>query len=216
MEIIASDDGLTMTTLGLRSSGGLEICATADDIDLMEECRRFLLFAAAYIEDGNQIMAGETLGYGYWITKAMADDKCGLCFWEYTSDAKEYVPGISNTLRYWRDQHQICEAASSLFSPPNAQQLVTISDGVFEGDDVQGVRYPSPTHMSGWWITTDRYDGNASSLKTVHAYHLTAQRPDLARFLALAYGYRFYSDNGEVRFDQKIITGANNGGQATV
>jgi hypothetical protein len=83
--------------------------------------------------------------------------------------------------------------------------MVVISDGVFDGDHVQGVRYPSPEHMSGWWITTDRYDGKVSSLKTIHAYHLTRERPDLAPFLALAVGYRFYSDNGGVRFDPKVI-----------
>lgn len=208
MEIISSDDGLTMTTVGLCSEGGPEICATVDDISLSDECRQFILFVSAYIAEGHQIQPGETLGYGYWITKATADDKGRLCFWEYTPDAVEYVPGVSKTLRYWRDQHRVCEKASSLFSPPSAEQLITISDGVFEGDDVQGVRYPSPAHMSGWWITTDRYDGNISSLRTVHAYHLTAKRPDLAPFLALAYGYRFYSDNGEVRFDPKVIDGA--------
>jgi hypothetical protein len=86
--------------------------------------------------------------------------------------------------------------------------LITVSEGVFEGDDVQGVRYRLPSHMSGWWITTVRYNGALSSLKNVHEYLLTASRPDLTRFLALAVGYRFYSDNGEVKFDPKTIDDA--------
>lgn len=196
-----------MTTVGLEQTVGYEICAAVDDANLREECREFLLFVSRYIEEGNQIQPGETLGYGYWITKAVADDSGKLCFWEYERDAVEYIPGISNTVRYWRDQHQVCAEASSLYAPPNAEQLIVISVGVFDGDVVQGVRYPSPGHMSGWWVTTDRYDGNVSSLNTVHAYHLTAKRPDLAKYMALAYGYRFYSDNGEVRFDPKILDG---------
>lgn len=196
-----------MTTVGLEKTTGHEICAAVDDANLREACHEFLLFVSRYIMEGHQIQPDETLGYGYWITKAVVDDSGKLCFWEYGPDAMEYIPGISNAVRYWRDQHQVCAASSSLYSPPNAEQLIVISVGVFDGDDVQGVRYPSPGHMSGWWITTDRYDGNVSSLKTVHAYHLTAKRPDLAKFIALAYGYRFYSDNGEVRFDPKIIDG---------
>ena len=205
MEFISSENGLKMTTVGLASEDGREIYAEIDDISLADECRSFLRYAGEYIESRHAIEPGEKLGYGYWITKLVEDDKRGLCFWEYGPDTVEYVPGISNTLRFWRDQHQECKNASSPFSPPNAGQMVVISEGVFEGDDVQGIRYPSPKPMSGWWITTDRYDGNLSSLKTIHAYHLTAKRPDLARFLALAVGYRFYSDNGEVRFDSKVL-----------
>lgn len=207
MEIISSADGLEMSTVGLGAANGLEICARVDDINLQDRCRDFIQFVASYIEGGHTIRPDETFGYGYWITKAVADDSGRLCFWEYTPDGAKYVPGVSNTLRYWRDQHLVCEGASSLFVPPNAEQLITISDGVIEGFTVQGVRYPSPSHMSGWWITTDRYDGNVASLRTVHAYHLTSQRPDLARFLALGFGYRFYSDNGEIRFDPKVIDG---------
>lgn len=207
MKIISSDDGLQLITVGLQETAGHEICASIDDTNLREECHKFLAFVANYIQSGHRIQPGGTLGYGYWITKGIEDNLGNLCFWEYEPEAVNYVPGISNTLRYWRDQHQVCAMATSIYDPPNAEQLIVISEGVFERDDVQGVRYPSPNHMSGWWITTDRYDGNVSSLKTVHAYHLTAKRPDLAKFIALTYGYRFYSDNGEVRFDPKVIEG---------
>jgi hypothetical protein len=208
VEIVTSADGLTISTEGLRfGAGGQEICASVDDVDLGDECRKFVAFILSYMSEGREINLGETIGYGYWIAKAVADKNGRTCFWERSPDGNEYIPGVSNTLRYWRDQHRVCEAASSLFVPPNAAQMVAISDGVLEGDVVQGVRYPSPSHMSGWWITTDRYDGNVSSLRTVHAYHVTSKRPDLAMFLSLAFGYRFYSDNGEVRFDPKVVDG---------
>lgn len=206
MEIFSSNDGLTMTTRGLRSTSGWEISATISDPQFVDECRNFLLFVADYIGSNNPIKPGETLGYGYWITKAMAEGEGVLCFWEYSSDAVEFVPGVTLTLRYWRDQHMVCDRSVSMFSPPRGNQLIVISDGVLEGESVQGVRYPSPEHMSGWWITTDRYNGDVATLKTIHAYHLTARRPDLARYLALAFGFRFYSENDEIRFDPNAMT----------
>lgn len=207
MKIVSSDDGLTMTTVGLSSRHECEISATVSDVILSDECYQFVSFVAAYIADGNKIQPGETLGYGYWTTKAVADVEGRLSFWERTADWTEFVPGVTTTLRYWHDQHLVCERASSLFVPPNPGQLIVISDGVYEGDKTEGVRYATPAHMSGWWITTDRYDGKVSSLKTVHAHHVTEKRPDLAKFLALAVGYRFFANDGEVRFDPKVVEG---------
>jgi hypothetical protein len=71
-------------------------------------------------------------------------------------------------------------------------QLVAISKGIYEGvTPVQGVRYPSPDHMSGWWLTTDEYDGNIDSLVTVHFEHIIEKCPELALYMALPFGYRF-------------------------
>ncbi|MFZ3286876.1 MAG: hypothetical protein WA191_08510 [Telluria sp.] len=205
INIVSSDSGLSFESDGLRATLGYEIFAAVNEPELSNECRTFVRFVCDCVLAGNSIRPDETLGYGYWITKAVANDRGYLEFWEYTPEASHYVPGVSNTLRYWHDQHQVCERASSVFAPPKADQMIVISDGVYEGDHVQGVRYPSPPHMSGWWLTTDRYDGNADSLKTVHLYHLTERRPDLTKFIALSPGYRFYSDNGEVKFDQKVF-----------
>lgn len=197
--------GLTCKTDGLSKTFGYEISATVSSPSLIKDCEQFIEFVLAYILDGHVINSGETIGYGYWITKALNNDHGDLEFWEYNAGATDYIFGITNTLHYWQGQHQICEQASSVFIPPRADQMIVISDGVYEGEIVQGVRYESPKHMSGWWITTDRYNGDVTSLKTVHAYHLTEKRPDLVKFLALSVGHRFYSDNGEVKFDQKVL-----------
>ena len=70
---------------------------------------------------------------------------------------------------------------------------------------VQGVRYPSPDPMSGWWITTDQYDGDINSLKREHTSHVTAARPDLAKYLALPTGFRFdLSGREDVWLDEKV------------
>jgi hypothetical protein len=104
-----------------------------------------------------------------------------------------------------REQRELCTAVGARFDPPSPEMLVVISDGVYEGDSVQGVRYLSPPHMSGWWLTTGRYDGSTQSLKPVHLRHVYETRPDLARYLALPFGYRFSSESGNVRFDEAVV-----------
>jgi len=59
--------------------------------------------------------------------------------------------------------------------------------------------------MTGWWLTTNRFDGDTKSLKTMHACHLTAARPDLAHLVALPYGFRFDLSHAEdVWFDENV------------
>lgn len=106
-------------------------------------------------------------------------------------------------------QRKCCEHYSAQFTPVNLDQLVVISEGVYEGDKpIEGVRYPSPEHMSGWWLTTDKYDGNTNSLKTVHYTHIIEERPEVAIYLALPSGYRFQlgGDDERVWFDEDVAT----------
>ncbi len=91
------------------------------------------------------------------------------------------------------------------FKPPRADQLVAVSAGVMEGDAVQGVRYPSPRHMSGWWLSTNQYDGSDQSMANQHCYHVTHARPELAPYLALPNGFRFDFEHGQnVSFDENV------------
>ncbi|MGH1542602.1 MAG: immunity protein Imm33 domain-containing protein [Arenicella sp.] len=103
-------------------------------------------------------------------------------------------------------QKECCEFYDAVFSPINNEQLVVISDGVYEGDPVEGVRYQSPKHMTGWWVTTDRYNGDVDSLKTVHFSHIIEKRPDLAIYMALPSGYRFILGGADdsVWFDEVV------------
>ncbi|WP_143694913.1 immunity protein Imm33 domain-containing protein [Variovorax sp. JS1663] len=204
IDILDSPDRLTKTTKGLASHDpGYEISASVSSPELGEHCEEFVRFIAEYVLSGNSIRAGETLAYGYWLTKAELTDGRTLVFFEYNPEATEFVFGVTHTLTYWRDQTSLCNREGADFIPPRPDQMVVISDGVYEGDNVEGVRYASPSHMSGWWLTTDRYNGKIESLKTVHAHHVSAKRPDLAKFLALPNGYRFFSPTGAVWFDEK-------------
>ena len=103
-------------------------------------------------------------------------------------------------------QRACCEHYGAIYTPTDPEQLVVISDGVYEeGMAVEGVRYSSPSHMTGWWLTTERCSGNIDLLQTVHFRHIEEQRPDIARYMALPYGYRFQLGGKEehVWFDAK-------------
>lgn len=195
VQILAN--GLDVRTEGLADQGRAEFLAAVESDELLEEAKGFLRYVLAYLgRTRRQIKADETFLYGYWSTKFVRQG-AHLAAWEHDALCADFRAGISLAVTYWREQHKTCESLGTAFLPPRAHQLVVVSDGVFQGDSVQGVRYPSPEHMSGWWITTDRYDGRAESLRTEHLYHLTASRPELARLIALPYGYRFDQAHGE-------------------
>ncbi|WP_215397034.1 immunity protein Imm33 domain-containing protein [Rheinheimera oceanensis] len=105
------------------------------------------------------------------------------------------------------NQRECCEHFGAQYKPVDENQLVAISKGIYEGvTPVEGVRYPSPPHMSGWWLTTDEYDGNIGSLVTVHFKHIIEKRPELALYMALPFGYRFIlgGETDHVWFDQVV------------
>lgn len=200
------EDGLEVHTRGLLARGHSELSLSVTDVAMLAESKAFLRYVAAYILDQSaRIRPGETLAYGYWLVKFELRDDRKLQVWEHNAEGTEFIPGATLALTFWRDQHLVCEKIGAEFLAPQADRLVVISEGVLEGDSVQGVRYPSPEHMSGWWITTDRYDGNLGSLKNEHLYHLTAARPELARYLALPYGFRFdLSKSEDIWFDADV------------
>ena len=104
-----------------------------------------------------------------------------------------------------RAQRRACERHGAAFSPPTSDQLCAVSLGVFEGDPVQGVRYQAPSHISGWYLTTERYNGHHTSLRVEHVAHLVNARPDIAQLLALPPVYRFsVGPRTEVWFDPAV------------
>ncbi len=177
-----SDSLSTMRTDGLQRAGHPELEVEFDDSQLADAAEDFLYYVSNYLqESGRRLCPGETMAFGYWLTKFQDAGPGALETWEYDTSATDFIRGASLALRYWKDQHAVCKRYGADFQPPRPDKLTVISNGVLEGLPVQGVRYPSPDHMSGWWITTDQYDGNIESLKHEHTYHVTAARPDLAQ-----------------------------------
>jgi hypothetical protein len=196
-----------VATSGLEALLGAELFLPADATaeGAGKDHEALLAYIRDYIIGERTIVnAGETITYGYWLLR-FTENAGRLELWELTPDGEDWVRGAETALRHWREQHAVCAAQDARFAPPQLGQLVVISDGVLEGDPTQGVRYRSPAHMSGWWLSTDRYDGDVASMRNLHAYHVTARRPDLARYLALPFGYRFDED-GYVDFDEQAST----------
>lgn len=191
-------EGLTVSTVGLFLRGLPEIRIDVNSPSLLGECEPFLRFVTDYLsQTGARIELGETMAYGYWLVRFQEATENLMAVWEYEPEATHFVPGGSLTLQYWRDQHRVCQEHKTDFVPPRPDRLTVVSAGVLEGLPVQAVRYPSPEQMSGWWLITEKYDGNIKSLKHEHTYHVTAARHDLAPFLALPYGFRFDLTHGE-------------------
>lgn len=163
--------GLVLKTDGLLRKCGYEINVQIYSEDLEVLAIEFVEAVARHLETEYEILPNETLGYGSWITKMQLNDCQELMFFAQVPLTGDYVLGITTTLKMWVEQHAICAKVGVEHSVPLHDQLIVISDGVFEGDSVEGVRYPSPEHMSGCWITTDRYNGDTQTLKTVHAHH---------------------------------------------
>ena len=160
--------------------------------DLVAGAVDLLRHVVNYVEHEHAVIqADEQVGYGYWSVTFRAGAGGFLDAWEYDAAASTLTAGASRAVLYWYEQHTVCGQANAAFSPPRPDQMAAVSLGVMEGDDLEGVRYPSPPHMSGWWLTTDRYDGDIRSLNVQHLYHVTAARPDIVRYLALPAGYRF-------------------------
>lgn len=201
-----SNSQFSIRTVGLVSLGHWELRTEVCDFEFLKEAEEFLHFVTNYlITTGSRINPGETMPYGYWLVKFQDEGFKTLETWEYNREATEFIQGANLTLRYWREQHLICQQYGAEFKPPRPDKLTVISKGVLEGLPVQGVRYPSPDHMSGWWITTDQYDGDINSLKNQHTYHVTAARPDLIKYLALPAGFRFdLSVKDDVWLDEKV------------
>ncbi len=168
-----------------------EIQCEIDDPKLIDEAKYFLRYLIAYVrQSGRVIRAGETLNYGYWLVKFLPSDADMIEVWEYGPRADEFVRGASLSLRYWMDQHAVCRRYHVIFQPPNAGSMTYISPGVLEGEPVWGMRPPLPEGYSGWKIFAGD-GGERPDLTLHHTYHITAARPELARYLALPYGCCF-------------------------
>lgn len=200
-------DGLRVSTKGLLRRGQAELSIAVSSPDLIAEADFFLHFVVNYLnETGARITVGQTLNYGYWLVKFQPLPTGSLDVWEYNAEGTEFIPEGNLALSYWRDQQEICGMYGAAFDPPNPERLTAISAGVMEpGRPVQAVRYPWAEPMSGWLVVTDIYDGKIESLTNHHTYHLSAARPDLAKYLALPYGSRFdLVGGGRVWFDPEV------------
>jgi len=201
---------LRLTTKGLREIGQDEIASEVSRFELLPGNESFLRFIGNYVlAQDKRIRAGQTMGYGYWTVRFAADPSGFLTAEEHDPRDLSFVPGVSYAVSVWERQREECVHRRTDFNPPRPDQYVMISpDAVTADTPVDAVRYPSPQHMSGWWLSSPDYSGPVSSMLRQHLYHLTDSRPELVQYLALPPGYRFQWDAGKAsaRFDPAVAT----------
>lgn len=203
LQISTATRPLTFVTVGLAELGQIEISASVNSTELVHGCIGFLKYVAKYVQTANRLInQNESMAYGYWLTKFHLQDSVLVAF-EHNDDASSFVEGVSRAVLAWESQHAVCLRAGATFDPPRPDKKVAISAGVLEGEPVEAVRYSSPDHMSGWWITTDRFDGDVSNLSVVPMIDVTKARKDILPLIALPVGYRFRLDPYDVWFDSE-------------
>lgn len=203
-EITKKDDQIF--TEGLCRFGHPEIWLHLKKDDSVNNAEYLLRTIGDYMIHLDQsIRPGETFAFGSLTLRLGGGKNNALHISEYSPETQNYREGASSAMKLWEEQEKICRNNGVICSHPTADQMVVISKGVAEGLPVEAVRYPSPNHMSGWWITTNEYDGNLDKLKNQHLIHFLSSRPDLASFLGLPFGFRFDTRDGiKLWFDKNV------------
>ncbi|WP_207892449.1 immunity protein Imm33 domain-containing protein [Paenibacillus pinisoli] len=172
-----------------------------------QDCMRFLKYFIDYCIDYKpQIKPDQTISYYSWLVKLINSSTAVLTIQEAKDNGEGFTEGISYASKVIREQEEICRIydVSPVF--PQFSQNIVISKGVYEGLGIDAVRYSSPEHLTGWWLTTDLYDDNTDSLMNVHYFHIAFKRPDLLKYFALPCGFRLYiTDTAEdIWFDENV------------
>ena len=191
--------GNFFVTNGLKDFIGKEIkVLVIEGAD--EQYMKVLRYCIDYIVTSKPVIkADQTIGYHSWIIKFVQSDNDIFELYEGDAKGTGFVGGVETAIKVVDDQETECKKLGVDCVFPTFSQMLVTSIGVYDGLPLQGVRYPSPPHMCGWWITTDLYNGDIKSLVTEYYYHIAFKRPDILRYLALPSGYRFnMGQNGEI------------------
>ena len=156
---------------------------------------KLVIFLIDYTcQPGVVIKSNQTITYHSWVLKFVENGRGLYEMWEVGSSGDDFHSGVERSIELTNEQLNICLKYNATALFPTFGQKIVISKGVYEGLPLEAIRYPSPNHMCGWWLITDEYDDNIKSLMVVHVYHVAFKRPDILRYLALPFGYRFFLD----------------------
>ena len=158
-----------------------------------------------------QILPGQTIAFNCWIIKFIKVSDDYLELYELDGNGEDFVLGVDLSLSMFSELSSTCEKYSSEVAYPIITQKIVISEGIETEYPIEGVRYDVDGKMSGWWITTDLYNGDISSLKQIEFHQLYLVRPELIKYLALSTGFRFFLEEtkDDVWFDQEVLNQLN-------
>jgi hypothetical protein len=203
LEIQILNNDHNLFTIGLNKRIGSELFLQ-NYID-KEGSLKLMEFVIEYIIKENVVLKnGETIAYGLWQLKFFLQEGY-LHIYENTEDFTGWCSGVVNAVFHLEQQREICIQNNTISEIPSFNQGIAISPGVLEGDYVQGIRYPAPKHMSGWYITSYKYNGNINELKVLKVFELIRERKDILRYLALPVGFVFEigSETSKVWFEKE-------------
>ena len=181
-----------LITQGLDVLIGKELRLSMQQHDLEDYIKLYIYIIDYIIESDKLIISpDQTIVYHSWVLKFIGNNFLYYDIWEVSKQGETYINGADCAIEIIKQQQGICHSNNTKAIFPLFNQLVVISECIFKNlNDFEAVRYPSPDHMTGWWITTSLFNGDVKSLLTVHYYHVAFKRHDILQYLALPYGYR--------------------------
>ncbi|GEN73832.1 immunity protein Imm33 domain-containing protein [Chryseobacterium lathyri] len=152
-----------------------------------------------YIVDNKPIISeNQNIGYYSWLLQFRLSEDNYFDIYEVNSNGSDFNKGCDVAISAVREQSEMCWQQNLIPLFPNFNQSVVISDGVYDGKDIEGIRYDAPQDESGWYLIADDYNEDIKTLKMVHFYHVAFARPDILKYLALPFGYRFIMKGGNI------------------
>lgn len=184
------DDNIYVKTKGLDSYISKEI-RVASGVNQLENYTEVIKYIIDYIIDNKPVISeDQTIGYYSWLLKFTRVEENCYELYEAHLDGSGFKKGCDVAIEVVKQQSEMCRELNIIPLFPTFNQLIVISDGVYEGKDIEGIRYDSPQDESGWYLITDDYNDDITSLKAVHFYHVAFARPDILKYLAIPFGYR--------------------------
>ena len=162
-----------------------------------------------FLSTKQKIVDGETFGCGSWLILFKHNsDNIELHELKIINNGENvYEFDVSFSVKFLKEQFELIKTHNiPSYNIPLIGQKIAVSKEIFLGSEVNGVRYSAPDHMTGWYLTSNSYNGDINTLKVDYLFSLLKVRPDLAKFLILPYGFRFYSDNEsyDIWFDSNL------------
>ncbi|MDR6923734.1 hypothetical protein [Chryseobacterium sp. 2987] len=174
-----------------------------------EDYIEVIKYIVDYIVDSKPVVSeNQNIGYYSWLLQfRLGENEC-YDLYEANLDGSGFNKGCDVAIEVVRQQCEMCGQLNLIPRFPTFNQLIVISDGVYEGKDIEGIRYGDlPQNQCGWYLITDDYNDDIKTLKLVHFYHVAFSRPDILKYLAIPFGYRFLmqEDNIVISKDDDVI-----------
>lgn len=151
------------------------------------------LFIDYILDDNRLILDGETSAYGLWVVKFITNGTI-LEVYEFDSNMENWIIGAETAITLIEEQREVCRGVNVQSDMPKIMQKIAFNTEVLSNKDVKGRRYHEPSHMSGWYIITDEFNGDIKTLNVWPLIDFVKHRKDLVKFLALPEGMSFETE----------------------